>query len=153
MRHTTPALLIAALLAFPCLASAEGLTDTAAVAKEKRKKSTSRVITNRDVKNSKGTLVETKGGGAQEPLPPPENLVEKHKVAQAERIASEERLRLVESRLASLEKQLAEIEQSYFAESDLARRDQVIVKRFEEVRVELEAVREELAALHPPDPE
>jgi chromosome segregation ATPase len=150
MRHLAPALVAALLLAVPC-AAGEDLAAAGKANKEKRKKSTTRVITNEDVVKARGNITETKGGTPQEELPPPESLIEKHQVRRAERAIAEHRLHQLESRLAALEKELTLLEQQYFEESDLTRRDTVIAKRFDEVKESLDGAREELESLERPE--
>lgn len=130
--------LLALLLAL--LAADDSLVGAAKEAKEKRRKSTTKVITNADVKKSKGKIATTPNVSA-EPVAPAATSTELHEAARkaekelaAKRAASDELI-------AALEKELAAIERSYFDENDLNKRDTEIVKRFNDVRAKLDAAR------------
>ena len=149
---TGTALLLCTLLA---AAPAAAQSDTSALveaskdAKAKRKSSKSRVITNADVKKSKGKVIETAATGATDVKPQP-SLVEKHAADRAARAASEARVAAAKARVEELERELARIETSYYEENDLDRRDTVIAKQFEETKKRLDAARQELEAAAPP---
>ncbi len=122
------------------------LTDAAKDAKAKRKKSTSKVITNADVKKSKGKIVETPNVSATAPEKEP-TLTEKYEARRAaDKVASENRAKL-ETLVADLEKELAALEQQYYDENDLARRDGEIVKKFNDTKAKLDAAKSELAKI------
>ena len=130
--------LLALLLAL--IAADDSLVGAAKEAKEKRKKSTTKVITNADVKKSKGKIATTPNVSA-EPVAPAPSSTETYEAARkaekelaAKRAASDELI-------ASLEKELAAVERSYFDENDLNKRDTVIVKRFNDVKAKLDAAR------------
>ncbi|HEX6094859.1 MAG TPA: hypothetical protein VF432_00940 [Thermoanaerobaculia bacterium] len=131
-----------ALLVTLCLCTAAfagDLTNAAKGAKSKRKKSTSKVITNADVKKSKGKVVETPNLPATIEKQP--TLMEKYEARRAaEKTANELRIRQ-EQLVADLEKELAAIEQRYYEENDLNRRDTEIVKKFNTVKAQLDAAR------------
>ncbi len=140
-----------ALLATLCivtaaLAFAGDLTDAAKDAKSKRKKSTSKVLTNADVKKSKGKVIETPNVPAT--LPEKEaTLTEKYEAQRtADKVASEQRAKS-EKLVADLEKKLAALEQQYYEENDLDRRDGEIVKKFNDTKAKLDAAKAELAKL------
>lgn len=127
--------------------AADNVVDAAKAAKAKRKKSTTRVITNADVKKSKGVVVETK-------LPPMDvkpqpTLVEQHEAKKKAEAAQSRRLSEAERKVAALEKELAAIEQEYYDENDLRKRDEEIVRRFNDVKQKLDAARVELASVTP----
>lgn len=138
-----------ALILALCLgtaALANDLVDAAKEAKSKRKKSTSKVITNADVKKSKGKIVETPNVPAA-PVEKEPTLTEKHEAQKvADKVANELRAQH-EKLVADLEKELAAIEQQYYDENDLNRRDTEIVKKFNDVKAKLDAARNELAKL------
>ena len=138
-----PALIVALCLGMAALAFAGELTNAAKDAKAKRKKSTSKVLTNADVKKSKGRIVETPNISATAPAKE-QTLTEKHEAQKAaDRTAAE--LRASQEKLvADLEKQLAALEQQYYEENDLNRRDTEIVKKFNDVKAKLEAARAQL---------
>lgn len=138
-----------ALLLLTTAVAADDLIEVAREAKAKRKKSTTKVITNADVKKSKGKLVET----AVPPLPadaaPQQSSAEKHEAAKKSHAERERKLAAAQQNVAALEKALAAIEQKYYDENDLDRRDKVIVKEFAETKAKLDAARQELAAAQP----
>ncbi|HEX8169508.1 MAG TPA: hypothetical protein VF824_03085 [Thermoanaerobaculia bacterium] len=140
------------LLLVVVLALATGDTSTLVNAskatKAKRKTSTTRVITNADVKKSKGKLVEQKPTAPAD-APPSQTLTEKYEAERAQRAASEARLASAQALVNDLERELARIEQSYYDENDLDRRDREIVKRFNDTKAKLDAARKELDAAKP----
>ena len=139
------ALIVTLCLGMAGLAFAGDLSDAAKGAKSKRKKSTSKVLTNADVKRSKGKIAETPNlspAVEQEPT-----LTEKFEAGKAARKAADELRAKCEKLVADLEKQLAAIEQQYYDENDLDRRDTEIVESFNDVKAKLDAARGELAKL------
>ena len=110
-------------------------------AKAKRKKSTTKVLTNADVKKSKGVIGTTTAPTT--PVVPEPTLMERHVAEKAARAAAAEKLAAAEIAVADLEAELAAIEQSYYEENDLTRRDTVLVKRFQDVKAKLDAARKE----------
>jgi hypothetical protein len=143
---TSRTLILALCLGTAALAFAGDLSDAAKGAKSKRKKSTSKVITNADVKRSKGKIVQTPNVSAT-PVEKEPTLTEQYEAQRAaEKIAGELRAQR-EQAVADLEKELAALEQQYYDENDLNRRDSVIVKKFNDVKTKLDAARGELAKL------
>ncbi|HET7437601.1 MAG TPA: hypothetical protein VFN10_23050 [Thermoanaerobaculia bacterium] len=139
----------AAGLALP--AFGDDLVAAAKANKAKRKASTTKVITNADVKKSKGTVIELKGDKpAAAPLGP--SSIEKQEAERRAREANAIRLDAATKKVAELEKQLAQLEQKYFEENDPDVRDRVIRKQFDDVKAQLDAVRQERDALTPPAP-
>ncbi len=142
------------LLAFLFIAAtamwADDLVETAKAAKAKRKKSTSKVITNADVKKAKSRLIENKTGELPpvEPLPD-ESSLQKHEREKKERAAADVKLAAAKATVAQFEKELASIEQKYYEENDLDRRDKELVRRFNDTSAKLEAARKELETLEP----
>lgn len=134
------ALLLALCLGTAAPAVGDDLVSAAKTAKEKRKKSTTKVLTNADVKKSKGKIATTPGV-PDEPAKPEPGMVEKHETARAEEKALVEKRAASEKLIADLEKELAAVEQSYYNENDLNRRDTELVKRFNDVKARLEAAR------------
>ncbi|HEX2120904.1 MAG TPA: hypothetical protein VHL59_04610, partial [Thermoanaerobaculia bacterium] len=137
------------LLATDAVAQSDtsALVEASKAAKSKRKTSSTKVITNADVKKSKSKLTEkpaSKTPAAETKKEP--GLVEKHEAERAARIAAEERLAAAQARVTQLEAELARIEKSYYEENDLDRRDRVITKQFDETKAKLEEARTELAA-------
>ena len=129
---------LALLLAL--LAADDTLVDAAKDAKAKRRKSTTKVLTNADVKKSKGKVATTPNVSAEAVKPEP-SMLEKHAAAKAAEQVLAERRAASDALIASLEKELAAIEQQYYNENDLNRRDTEIVKRFNDVKAKLEAAR------------
>jgi len=107
-------------------------------------------ITNADVKKSKGKLIELPGKApaANAPSSPTDRLtsMDKHQQARKAAEAAEEVQVAADKNIADLEKELAAIEQSYYEENDPSFRDDVIRKKFEQKKQELETAR---AALPP----
>lgn len=141
-------LALAVLLIAATAVHADDLTDAARAAKAKRKKSTTRVITNADVKKAKGNVIENKA-----PAPPveaqPESLVDQQARMRKERAAADASLSAVQRKVADLEKEATLLEQRYYEENDLDRRDGELVKRFNDVKARLDAAYAELDALTP----
>ena len=125
---------------------ADDVVDAAKAAKAKRKKSTTKVITNADVKKSKGAIAETTLAPLPESAAGP-SLVEQHAARKKAEAENAEALRTSKEKVAKLEQELAAIEQQYYEENDLDRRDTEIVRRFKDVRTKLDAARAELAKL------
>jgi hypothetical protein len=133
-------------IATAALAFAGDLTDAAKTAKAKRQKSTSKVITNADVKKSKGKIVETPNVSSAAPEKEP-TLTEKYEAQRAaEKTAGEQRAKS-EKLVADLEKELAAIEQQYYEENDFDRRDNEITKKFNDMKAKLDAAKSELAKI------
>jgi hypothetical protein len=136
------------LIALLLLSDTTALVDASKNAKEKRKKSSTKVITNADVKKSKGKLAERPATSTAEPAPEPEqSLTEKHAADRKKRLELEAAKAVLDKQVADLEAQLAAVEQSYYEENDLNRRDTEIVRRFKDVKNQLEAARAARAAL------
>ena len=132
-------------------AAADDLAGAAKDAKAKRRKSTAKVITNEDVKKSKGKLIELP---SLPPLPdegPQPTLSEKHAADKKSKTEQDALLAAARQNVAALEKQLAALEQKYYDENDLDRRDGELVKQFNDVAAKLQAAQKELAALAPPE--
>jgi flagellar motility protein MotE (MotC chaperone) len=139
----------ASLIAVLLLALTQQQSDTSALveaskeARAKRKGSTTKVITNDDVKKSdKKKIIKTPGEAA--PVEPSKTLMEKHEAERTARLVREEKLKVLNEHIAVLEKELAKLEQSYYEANDLNYRDTVIVKRFNETRAKLDDARKQL---------
>jgi hypothetical protein len=122
------------------LAADDTLVDAAKDAKAKRKKSTTRVLTNADVKKSKGKISTTPNVSG-EPVKSEPTLMDAYTASRAAEKASAERRAANEKLIAALEKDLAAIEASYYNENDLNYRDTVLVKRFNDVKAKLAIAR------------
>jgi hypothetical protein len=141
------ALLLALTAGAAGLALGGELTDAAKGAKAKRQASKSRVITNADVKNSKGKVVTT--NVPDTPVQKQPTMIEKHAAARAAAKKLEAARLAAQTVVAELETELAALEQAYYDENDLNRRDTVIVHRFNEVKMQLDAARAGLTELDP----
>ena len=140
-------LLLAAVLIAALQSDTTALVDASKDAKTKRKTSTTKVITNADVKKSKGKLIEKPGTATTTAEAKPEPTeTEKQNAMRTARLTSETRLAAAQKAVADLEREIAAIEASYFEANDLDHRDKVIAKRFEETKKKLDAARKELAA-------
>ena len=142
------ALLLTLCLGTAAFAVGDDLVTTAQTSKAKRKKSTTKVLTNEDVKKSKGKIATTPNVSEQ-PVKPEPSLMEKYEATRAAEKALAARRAESAKLIADLEKDLAAIEQSYYEEDDLNRRDTELVKRFNEVKARLEAAK---MAAPPADP-
>jgi uncharacterized protein YukE len=129
-------------------AGEDTLVGTAKTAKANRKKSTGKVITNADVKKSKGKIAET---NATAPVngEPEESLVDKQQSMRKARKEYSTRSTAARALVAQLEKEVAALEQQYYDEHDLDRRDGELVRRFNEAQKKLDEAREALAKLEP----
>ncbi|HEY3052163.1 MAG TPA: hypothetical protein VGK04_02110 [Thermoanaerobaculia bacterium] len=120
------------------------LVTTAKQSKENRKKSSTRVITNKDVKKSRGKLIvlsttaDKAAPRASTPPKDPDTLF-------LERRGATERLQAAQKKVDGLQKELDSLEQQYYRENDPNYRDQVIQKRFAQTRRQFDDARQELA--------
>jgi hypothetical protein len=110
-----------------------------------RPKSTRKVITNADVKKSKGKLIP-----AASKTPAPESSIRKNLLdEQAEQRRNREQadalVLAAQKKVADLEKELRRIEQSFYDSNDPMYRDDVIQKSFGQTRRQLDDARKELA--------
>lgn len=148
-RFPLAVLLIAATLAMTAGLRADDLVETAKAAKAKRKRSTTKVITNADVKKAKSTLAVTQP--ADIPVEPVSNesSLQKQARERKEQTAADLKLAAATKTVADFEKQLAAIEQKYYEENDLDRRDRDLVRRFNDMKAKRDAAKKELEALLP----
>jgi len=121
------------------------LVDASKDAKAKRKSSTTKVITNADMKKSKGKVVVKPGAATAETKPGP-TLLEKQATDRTARLAKEAKIAELQQTVAKLESEVAALETSYYEANDLDYRDTVIVKRFNETKQKLDTARKDLAA-------
>lgn len=142
-------LLIAVLLIVATTMWADDLVEAAKAAKAKRKKSTTKVITNADVKKAKSKLIENKTAAVPvEPLPQ-ESSLQKQERERKERAAADVRVAAAQTSVAQFEKELELLERKYYEENDLDLRDSEIVRRFNDTKAKLDVARKELEALLP----
>lgn len=123
------------------------LVEASKDAKSKRKASTTKVITNADVKKSKGKVSQKPGSTAPADVKPEPTLLEKQAAERAARVIAEARLDTAKKVVAELERELAAIEISYYETNDLDHRDKVLAKRFAAVKAKLDEAEKELAAV------
>ena len=153
------ALILGAPVSSPALASesskvvapTKDLVAAAKEAKSRRKKPETKVLTNADVRKSKGTLIELKPAEGEVAAEPSEQLppLELHDEQRRQRIELEEKILEVRKTISALERELELIEQRYYEENDPDRRDKLIRPQFEEKKKELDAARVELDTLQP----
>jgi hypothetical protein len=146
------AVMLVALGSAAAAAGADDLIDAAKDAKEKRRRSTAKVLTNADVKKSKSKLGTNNPASKAAPAIPvsaePTSL-EKHQATRAAAALNASQLAAAEGLVTELEKELAAVEQRYYEENDLDRRDGELVKRFNAVKAKLDAARAAVVALTP----
>jgi hypothetical protein len=146
MKRLPAALLILVATNVAAQRDTSALVEASKNAKSKRKTSTTKVITNDDVKKSKGKLVEKPGEAQPDPEPQP-TLAEKHETDRAARLEREAKIAAADKKVNELTKELERIEQAYYEENDLDRRDEVIAKQFEETKKKLDDAKKALEDL------
>lgn len=143
-------LLVLALMLAALQSDTSALVEASKEAKAKRKTSTTKVITNADVKKSKGKLTERPASTAPAVNPEP-TLLEKQAAERTARLAAEAKRSELGKKVAALEAEAAALEQKYYETNDLDERDKVIAPKFADVKARLDAAKKELDAL-PPTP-
>ena len=141
MKLVLLAVLIAALQS-----DTTALVEASKAAKAKKKTGTTKVITNADVKKSKGKLIENRTPATQTEAKQEPGLVEQAAAKRLARIAAEERLAAAEKAFAEAEKEVAAIEASYYETNDLDYRDKVIAGKFVEAKSKLDLAKKNLEA-------
>lgn len=144
------------LLAVLCLAAlaaaaqdTKPLVDAAKDAKAKRKTSTTRVITNADVKKSAGKLAPSKKpAAAAQPLPPKPAPVDEDELYR-QRKAADAALAEAQQKVTDLERELRSVEESFYNEDDPEVRDRVIASKFTETKKRLDDAKSVLSKLTP----
>jgi hypothetical protein len=109
-------------------------------------KHASKVITNEDVK--KGAVKSGTASVAPAPATATADTagpLQKQAEQRRTRAASIARVADAEKKAAELEAELRRLEQAYYEESDLTRRDKVLVPRFEQTSKQLDQAKKELA--------
>ncbi|PYQ29858.1 MAG: hypothetical protein DMF56_09020 [Acidobacteria bacterium] len=143
-------LLLVALLIASLQSDTTALVEASKEAKAKKKSgtTTTKVITNADVKKSKGKLTELSPSKAKTAEVKPEpSLMEKQAAERTARLATEANRAELQSTIDALEKDVAALEASYFATNDLDDRDNVIARQFAEKKAKLDAAKKQLATL------
>jgi hypothetical protein len=151
MKTTLLAMLLIAATAVLSGPTSDDVVEAAKAAKAKRKKSTTRVITNADLKKAKSTLIENKLPALPADAIPDEGLLEKQAREKKERAASEVALAAAKKTVADFEREVALLEQQYYEENDLDKRDKELVRRFNAAKAKLDAAKKDLEALMPPE--
>ena len=121
------------------------LVDTAKAAKAKRKQSSTKVITNKDVKKSKGKLIALSPSKKPAVAPNETTSLADHEANFHARKAAIERVDAAQKKVDGLQKELETIEQQYYEENDPNRRDNIIQQQFAQTKRQLESARSELA--------
>lgn len=122
------------------------LVDASKGAKAKRKKSSTKVITNADVKKSKGKLIVISPTKMDEP-PAGEKktlTLAEHEEQRRLRISASERVTTAEKNASELESEIVRLEQRFYEENDPEYRDNVIQKKFTEAKRQLDDAKREL---------
>ena len=112
-----------------------------------KRKSTKKVITNNDVKKSKGKLVTLSpkpASTAAAPGPVKGSLEKQDDQRRAQSVATE-RVSVAQAKVTDLEKELARLEQAYYEAADPNYRDTTIQTRFNQTKRQLDDARKELA--------
>ena len=109
-----------------------------------------KVITNSDVKTSKGKLVVLPGKAAPAakaaaPEIVPAGPIERHDALLRQEDAATRRIKASEKKVAELEKEARDLEEAYYAANDPNYRDTVIAPRFHQTKRQLDDARKELA--------
>lgn len=110
-----------------------------------RKKSTRKVITNADVKKSRGKLIPTTtkpAAAAAEAKPAP---LDQQEAQRPTRQQADLLVQAAQKKVQELEKELRRIEQSYYDSNDPMYRDDVIQKSFNQTKRQLDDARKQLA--------
>jgi hypothetical protein len=138
-------------------APTKDLVSAAKDAKGKRKKPSTKVLTNADVEKSKGKLIVLSSNEAKSPESAKEvdplTPLQRHDANHRERLLVDEKIQAAQTRVDELEKELLDVELRYYEENDPDRRDRIIRVKFEETRKALEEARSELEAIKPKEQE
>jgi molecular chaperone GrpE (heat shock protein) len=104
-----------------------------------------KVITNADVKKSKGKLVVLPAKEAQSPAAPPKTSLDLQNEQRKAADSANVRVSAAEKKVGELEKELRRLEDAYYAENDPNYRDNTIQPRFNQAKKQLDDARKELA--------
>lgn len=112
-------------------------------------KKTGKVITNVDVKKAAAKTQTTTAPApttpASSPITDTTGPLQKQAEQRRARVSAIARVANAEKKAAELEAELRRLEQAYYEESDLTRRDSVLVPRFGQTKKQLEEAKAELA--------
>jgi len=136
-----------------CVATAAAAADDSPLVKAAKanggpkRKTTKKVITNRDVKKSKGKLAElpTKPAPAPVPAGPVKGSLQKQDDQRRAQALTSQRVATAQTKVNDLEKELLRLEQAYYEAADPNYRDTQIQDRFNQTKRQLEDARKELA--------
>jgi len=139
-------LLLLAVLVASMQSDTTALVEASKAAKAKKKPSTTKVITNADVKKSKGKVTELPASTSKAPAKakPEPTLLEKQEAERTARLVNEGKRAELEKTIATLEGEVAALETSYYQANDLDYRDRVIAVKFGEAKTKLDAAKKEL---------
>lgn len=112
-----------------------------------KRKSRKKVITNNDVKGSKGKLVTLppKPAATTTAPGPGKGSLEKQDDQRRAQSVATERVGIAQAKVIDLEKELSRLEQAYYEAADPNYRDTTIQTRFNQTKRQLEEARKELA--------
>lgn len=140
------------------LAAAEPTKELVSAAKEakaKRKKPATQVLTNQDVKNSKGKLIILPEKPVDKNAPvtevDPLSPLARADVTYRQRRDLDEKVVAAQAKVEKLAAELESVELRYYEENDPNRRDTVIRQQFELVKKELLEAAADLEKLLPPE--
>lgn len=114
-------------------------------AKVKRRKSSTKVITNKDVKKSKGKLIELPKSDKPVANASSVPTLAEQDANYRQRKDANEHLAAAQKKVDGLQKELDAIEQRYYEENDPNYRDNVIQQRFQQTKRQLEEAQHQLA--------
>jgi hypothetical protein len=127
--------------------AAQDLVSAAKQTKAKRKTSSTKVITNKDVKKSKGTLIVLSTPVDKTPAGPKDTTaaLQKQDANLRDRKEAQDRVNAAQKKVDGLQKDLTALEQQYYEENDPNYRDHVIQERFAQTKRQLEDAKHDLA--------
>ena len=140
---------IAVVLLLLAQSDTSTMVEASKAAKSKRKTSTTKVITNADVKKADKSKLTVRKDAESTPVEKQPTLMEKHEAERKTRAELDAKLKLLDETIAGLEKELARLEQTYYETNDLNYRDRELVARFTDAKKRLDDARAEREALTP----
>lgn len=127
----------------------KSVVETAKELKAKRKTSKTKVITNKDVRKSKGKLIVISTPDSKAPKKEAEAkaIPVDQDARYRSRTETKELVTRAEKKVSELERAVGDLEQQYYETNDPTYRDQVIQKRFTQSKRQLDEARQQLADL------
>src|SRR5436853_152827 len=112
-----------------------------------KRKTTKKVITNHDVKRSKGKLADlpTKAASPSSPPAPVKGSLQTQDDQRRAQAVATERVATAQTKVNDLQKELLRLEQAYYEAADPNYRDTQIQDRFNQTKHQLDDARKELA--------